>query len=320
MLKLFELNLKPAECTKLIVKLLAREDSKATHLKFLLVKTPDMKGSGIAGSLRCNLSEISCSELLKKPDLEPATLQTFFEHSGLITSEDIENAVGELPVDKVNVLRVLIDACSDRNLQIGLDSLCRKSLLDHKDKFAALFISRGAKPDRSLVMGVMDWDHLDDDLLSYTADSDVERADLLCAAIKRNDTEVVMKVLSSGKIAVERVDLGRLLQSTSGVLAAAPGLVQQLIANGVSPNGTENSIRPLEAVLGLKCYSVERKAAVASLISLLCSSGADLEDLRIPGEDGATLVHRATELAMDTGEGATCIASSRCCIHVHVVP
>ena len=304
-LKLFELNPRPADCTKLIDRLLAREDSKAAHLKFLLVKTPDLKGSGIAGSLQCNLSEISCSGLLEKPDLESATLRAFFELGGLLTSEDVENAVRELPIDKVDVLRVVMDACSSRKLQIGLDSLCRKSLLDHRDKFAAFFISRGAKPDRSLVMRVMDWDDLNEGLFTYVRDgySDVERAALLCAAVKKNSTEVAAKVLSSGSIAAEHVDLGGLIQSTSGALAASPGLVQQLIAAGVSPNGSERSIRPLEALLRLKCYSVERKAAVASLVSLLCRSGADLEDLRVPGEDGATLVHRATELAMDTGEG-----------------
>ena len=291
-------------------RLLSKEESTAAHLKFLLVKTPDLKGSGIASSLQCDLSGFSYSELPEKLDLGSATLQAFFRLGGLLTCEDVDSAVKELPIDRVEVIRVLVDTCSSRKLQIGLDSLCRKSLLHHKDEFAALFISRGAKPDRSLVMRVMDWGDLNDDLFLYVAgsSSDVERAVVLCEAIKQNDTKAAVKVLSSGPVSVKHVDLGHLIQSSAGALASTPDLVQRLIAAGIDPNGIDHSIRPLDAALGLKCYSVERKAAVASLISVLCSNGAELEDLGALREDGTTLVHRASELALDTGKEGRVIA------------
>ena len=117
-------------------------------------------------------------------------------------------------------------------------------------------------------------------------------------AIKHNCYNLALMLLSAGAVACDQIDLGKLIASTS--LPSNPEIFQQLLEAGISPNGTSNATTtPLDAVLSLKRYATERKVP---LICSLVEKGANLEYVSTPRQEGTTIIHKLTEIALETGE------------------
>ena len=122
-------------------------------------------------------------------------------------------------------------------------------------------------------------------------------------AIKHNCYNLALKLLSAGAVACDQIDLGKLIASTS--LPSNPELFQQLLEagispNGISPSGTSNdTTTPLDAVLRLIRYPTERKVP---LICTLVEKGANLEYISTPTQEGTTIIHKLTEIALETGK------------------
>ena len=294
------IDLRQTDCTKVVEKLVSREETNGMHLKFLLVKTKNLSGSGIiASNISCQLPTISCSSILHKKDLDSTTLQTFLNMGVSLTSEDLETAVRIFPDEHVDIIKVVNSACVNQSLTVDYESLCRIALDERKPLFTAHLISHGAKPDSSLVNKLIDWKNMNEVLYSYVADKSTgsERNELVYKAIKQSNFELATLVLKSGPLDCEQVDLGSWILSTS--LATSPELFQQLLEAGVNPNGTSGCAdRPLDAVLSLKHYQGERKVP---LIFMLVKAGADVDRVCTPRQEGTTIVHKVTELALETG-------------------
>ena len=297
------MQLTASNCVKLIKKLLTKEESTALQLKFLLVKIPDCEESGLASSLSgCNLSSISCSLVLKKAGLDAATLQSFLNLGASLTFEDIREAIVNVPDSEVELITVLIDTSTARSLHVQLDVLYMISLHIKKYMFAKQLILKGAIAGSNEARKAIDWESISEELLLLIASrsSASERAELLCETINNDHPNIAEKILSISPIKFDHIDLASLIQSPSATLVSSPQLLKELIDAGISPNGRE--IQPLDAVLRLPRLSRDGKVTVATLISILCSSEEiNLECICVPLENGTTLVHIATELAIETG-------------------
>ena len=259
----------------------------------------EVQGSGFARQLHVDLSEVSCSLLFHKKDLNVETMEAVLGLGVTISSTDIEKAIGILPESRLEVLKCTISACNPRLQQVDIDSLCEMTLAAKKLLFAAHFLSCGAKPDPCKVQKSLNWKStaICEELVLYLAEqSESERGELVLQAIKHNYNDIALKLSRAG--AGDQIDLGQLIASTS--LASNPDLFQQLLDVGVSPNGTCNcAVRPLDAVLSLKHHSAERKIP---LICSLVDKGADLEIVCTPRQEGTTIIHKVTEIALETGK------------------
>ena len=295
LLKLSELNISQHVCTKLSEELLAREETTALHLKFLVVKDPKIKGSGMASSLSCDLSGISCSDIFRKPDLELDTLQSFLKLGVTLEFKDIERVVDTLPDSKVDIISILLKACTSTKAQ--LVSLGKTCLLAKKFRFAeqvCFSYTAGSSSSRDQI------ENFDKELLHNIAEmsSDTEITQLIYDAINEDKPDMARALLSAGRIQADQIDLASLIQS--GILVSFPQLLSELLSAGVSPNGGE--IQPLDAVLSLQCYTNDRKAVVATFISALCSNAElNVNSICVPKKENTTLVHIATQLAIETG-------------------
>ena len=215
-----------------------------------------------------------------------------------IAPSDIKKAIGILPESSSEVLKCITSACNPRLEQADIDSLCEKALDAKKPQLAAHFVSCGAKPDLCKVKKSLNWKStiICEDLVLYLAEqSESKRGDLVLQAVKHNHHNIASKLLSSGAVNIDQFDLGRLITSTS--LTSNPDLFQQLLDVGVSPNGTCNcAVRPLDAVLSLK--HAETKVP---LIRSLVEKGANLENICTPRQEATTIIHKVTEIALETG-------------------
>ena len=299
MLNFKQLNVRQTDFVDLLQKLICESDTKCEHLKFLLVSTAEVEGSGFASQFHVDLSEVSCSLLFHKKDLDVATMEAILGLGATIAPSDIKKAIGILPESSSEVLKCITSACNPRLQQADINSLCEKALDAKKLQFAAHFVSCGAKPELCKVKKSLNWKStiICEDLVLYLAEqSESERGDLVLQAMKHNRHNIASKLLSTGAINIDQFDLGRLIASTS--LTSNPDLFQQLLDVGVSPNGTCNSVvQPLDAVLGLK--HADRKVP---LIRSLIEKGADLENVCKPRQEGTTIIHKMTEIALETGK------------------
>ena len=299
LLNLQQLNIQQSGLFELLCKL-CRSDTKCEHLKFLLIPATGVEGSGFARQLHVDLSEVSCSLLFHKKDLDVATMEATLCLGATLSSIEIEKAIGILPESSLEVLKCITSACNPRLQQVDIDSLCEMALDAKKPQFAAHFVSSGAKPDPCKVKRSLNWKStaISEELVLYLAQqSGSESGDLVLQAIKHNYNDIALKLSRAG--AVDQIDLGRLITSTS--LASNPHFFQQLLDAGISPNGTCNSaVRPLDAVLSL--HSAERKI---QLICSLVEKGADLENVCKSRQEGTTIIHKVTEIALETGKYST---------------
>lgn len=298
-LKLPQLNVQPAELANLLHKLICKSDTKCEHLKFLLIYAPRVPGSGFASQVTVDLSDVNCSPLFNKSDLDAETMKAVLSLGATITPRDIKKAVSIFSESYLEVLKCSTSAC--RLEPSDLDSLYEKALAAKKPQFATHFLSCGAKPDLAEVKKVLNWKDTDncEGLFLYVAEeSESERSDLVVQAIKHNCYNLASKLLSAGAVACDQIDLAKLIASTS--LASNPEMFQQLLEAGVSPNGTSSGTTvPLDAVLSLKRYATERKV---TLICSLVEKGANLEFVSIPRQEGTTIIHKMTDYALETGE------------------
>jgi len=231
--------------------------------------------------------------------VDVATLETLVGLGATVAPGDIEKAVGILPENSLDILKFCTSSCNPSLQQVHTDSLCEIALAAKKPQFAAHFVSCGAKPDPCKVKKNLSWKNtvMCEDLVLYLAEqTESERVDLVLQAIKHNHDGMALKLLSAGTGAIDQIDLGQLIASTS--LASNPDLFQQLLNAGVSPNGTGNSaVRPLDAVLRLK--HAETKVP---LICSLVDKGANLENVCTPRQEGTTIIHKVTDIALETGK------------------
>ena len=229
--------------------------------------------------------------------MDVATLETVVGLGATLTPGDIEKVVGILPENSLDILKYCTSYCNPSLQQVHTDSLCEIALAVKKPQFAAHFVSCGAKPDPCKVKKNLSWKNtvMCEDLVLYLAEqSESERVDLVLQAIKHNHDDMALKLLSAG--AVDQIDLGQLIASTS--LASNPDLFQQLLNASVSPNGAGNSaVRPLDAVLRLK-----RAETKVPLICSLVDKGANLENVCTPRQEGTTIIHKVTDIALETGK------------------
>ena len=258
-----------------------------------------MPGSGFASQVVVDLSDVNCSPLFNKSDLDVETMKAVLSLGATITPRDIKKAVSIFSESNLEVLKCSTSAC--RLQQSDLDSLYEIALVAKKPQFATHFLSCGAKPDLAEVKKVLNWKDTDncEGLFLYVAEqSESERSDLVVQAIKHNCYNLASKLLSAGAVACDQIDLGKLIASTS--LASNPEMFQQLLEAGISPNGTSGGTTvPLDAVLSLKRYATERKVA---LICSLVETGANLEYVSTPRQEGTTIIHKMTDYALETGE------------------
>ena len=298
-LKLPQLSIQQAELANLLRKLICKSDTKCEHLKFLLINAPKVPGSGFASQVAVDLSDVSCSPLLDKSDLDVETLKAVLSLGTTIAPRDIEKVVCVLSESNLEVLKCSTSAC--RLQQTDLNSLCRIALAAKKLQFASHFILCGAKPNLAEVKKILNWKETDncEGLFLYIAEqSESERSNLVVQAIKHNCYNLASMLLSAGAVACDQIDLGKLIASTS--LPSNPEIFQQLLEAGISPNGTSNATTtPLDAVLSLKRYATERKVP---LICSLVEKGANLEYVSTPRQEGTTMIHKLTEIALETGE------------------
>ena len=301
LLKLKQLNIQQTDFVELLLKLFCKPETKCEHVKFLLVPMAEVQGSGFARQLPVNLSEVSWSLLFHKKDIDVETMEAILGLGATLSSIDIEKAIGILPESSLEVLECITSACSPRLQQVDIDSLCEKALDAKKPQFAAHFVSSGAKPDPCKVKKSLNWKSTDisEELALYLAEqSGSESSDIVLQALKHHHYELAVKILKAGAIHQFVNDLGQLIASTS--IASNPDLFQQLLDLGFSPNGTcSSAVRPLDAVLSLKHHSAERKIP---LICSLLDKGADLDNVCTPRQEGTTIIHKVTEIALETGK------------------
>ena len=312
-LNLQQLNIQEADFVKLLHNLICKSGTKCEHLKFLLIPTAECQGSGFARQFHVDLSGVSISLLFDKTELDIVTLDTILGLGATLAPSNIEKAIDILPESSLEVLKRITSTCNPKLVQVDTDSLCEIALAAKKPQFAAHFVSCGANPDPHKVKKSLNWKDtvMCEGLLLYLAkQSESERGDLVLQAIKHNHDDMALKLLSAG--AADQIDLGHLIASTS--LAFNPDLFQQLLNAGVSANGTCNSaVRPLDAVLTLKQAAETKVPLICSLVE----KGANLENVCTPRQEGTTIIHKVTDIALETGKYCVvllhCHALNRCC-------
>ena len=259
-------------------------------------------------TIPCDLSSISCSFFLRTGDLDAATLQALLDHGVSVTPRDLDRVVKEFPHKRVQLVQMITERCKSFSQALDLESLCKQSLHLKKWKFASYFISCGARPNVDLVVKALgNWKtDLDEGLLCCFAEvcSDSDRTKLLLKAIQHSNFDAAEKVLKLGPIKCEQVDLGCLIKNYS--LITSPALIQQLLEAGVSPNDTTldstTNLKPLDVCLGVKCASLDMKCQLALVIDCFVKHGADVNSACLPREQGTTIVHKVTGLAISTGK------------------
>ncbi len=290
-----------SECKDLVAKLLDHPKSSMAHHKFLFVQSEGVKGSGVAAALSCNLSGLPLCRFLMKGDIDGVLLQRLLTCGAQLSLNDIDTAVKVFPNDDkhVKLIEIMLNRLINPLQPSSLEELCDLSLKHGKDLFLAHFTSCGAKPSTNAVFQYMNWKTPDRTLLMSTLHnaSKLDRTKALITVVN-NSIDLAPEVLECGEIDYSHLDLGPLIESSS--LAMAPKLMEKLLILGVSPNGfPDTRVRPLDAVLyGLKQHSPERKAM---LILMLVRHKADLSRSCRPREEGTTVIHKATELALLTG-------------------
>ena len=247
-----------------------------------------------------DLSKFNCSAIIDKKDLDEATVKMLIGLGAVFSRKDIDNFVSVHQESSLKVLKYCVSACRPKLEQADFDSLCEMTLASKKLKFAAHFVSCGAKPELHKVKKVINWEScvICEALVMYLAwNCKSERGNLLFQAIKHRHDSLASNMVNS--FSCNQVDLTKLIASTS--LSHNPKLFQELLDAGANPNGTgsPSSTKPLDAVLRLKRCPAKNKAL---LISSLLEKGADLKFVCAPREDGTTIIHKVTELALQTGK------------------
>ena len=255
--------------------------TKGSHFKFLLAITPHIEGEEAV----CK-TKFRCSSLLDKEDIDEETLQAFLNIGAYLIPKDIDKLIDTLPNSTTST--AIFKTITDTGCPEHVNLLCKKSLDAKKFKFAAHFISCGARPEIADIEScVSNWKDVDEDLLLYISS---KRAQFLHEAIWSDEFDEAVRILDSTlPLNAKELDLTRYLECTS----IPEKLVEKLLDKGVDPNKGN----PLDAAFGLDGYRSRRKF---QLICLLVEKGAKI--------DTHTLF-KITEIALRNAGKNTCISN-----------
>ena len=289
------------DCTDLVLKLIALHNSRCKHLDYLIRETTT-KGSGYAVRLACDLSQVKCLDVLRKPDINATTFEAVLKLGVSVNKSDIENAIEHINESKLSVvLELMISACNPP-LNNELTTLCCSALSAKRFNIAACLISHGAKPQSSEVFKVLDWKNLNKKLVTYVISTPCGSAQMVKKAVGNPSyTKVVYKCIEGefGSLNTELIDLSELLSSNS--FQNNPDLLEKLLSIGVNPNGLPDSRnpKPLDIVLAMPRNSTKEKI---EFVCALSKNGASLKHATYPKTQGTTIVHMATDMALETGK------------------
>lgn len=196
----------------------------------------------------------------------PSVLQRFIDLGLPISEDDIKMALNCLKPSQECLISVITAKASPNNL----DALCQEALSVNHVKFAISFIEQGAKlPVDGLQLLVQ------------------------VLKIKQYDSALsLVRILSVDELC--KIDLSSLMDSN---IVHRPEIVELLIHSGVNPNGTGGR-HPMSIIMG-KPIPLKNKV---KLVQILLDNGVDCCYL-CETDKHTTPLHKATEIALNTGEG-----------------
>ena len=282
----------------MILKLVSLEQCLCKHLNFVLIKTRKF-GSGIAPALKCDLSELKTSSLVKKSDIDLPILESVVKLGATLTTKSIEKAVKYITDDKLPTLEYALSSCNPKLEGKALTLLCTQALGLNKPLISEFLIKQGAKPACDSVIKAVDTKTPQEGLVSYLLSTPDGCVCLFIHAISKSAVTLAEKCLDGSTIIFpDVIDLGDFLKSSKNILCNNVELLDQLLKTGVKPDGLTDSNRPIDAVLALP-KDFQKKV---KLVCILIDYGADLMKATYPRVQRTTIFHIATEIAIEQGE------------------
>ena len=248
-------------CTRLLLNLLKREDTKEAHIRLLLMEIPIDSDSP-----PFNGSKIEVSVLLKRKFISRRILDFLFDCGMKAKQNDLTMAVEMLTGDNFSTLE-MICAHFDGNLQEAFEVTCPVAVKHKKIKFVHYFLKKGCKLPCS-------------------------SQELLTLALQKNSADIAESLLSF--CTLSEVDIGSMMNTN---LVNHPQLLSKMIDGGASPSGLGKK-KPLAEAQQLTYLSKPKRN---DLICLLLKKGSDCSHLCLSSKHSTTPLHIATAIALDAG-------------------
>ena len=213
-----------------------------------------------------------------------------------LKQKSVEEAVKHISDNKVLVLRFVVSACDPKLECNALTSLCAQALSLCKPDLSDFLISEGAKPDNASVINAVDTKMPNEGLISFLLSTPDGCSHLLLHAINTSALSLAEQCLGDGAIVCsEMIDLGKFVKSPRDLLCQNPHLLEKLLKAGVNPDGLSDDNRPIDAILALS-KDFQHKAR---LLCLLAEHHTDFTRATYPRSQGTTILHIATEMAIE---------------------
>ena len=253
-------------CTKLLLSLLKREDTKDSHVRFLVMELPIH-----STELPFDGSKIDVSVLLKRKFTDKRVLKFLFECGMKAGQNDIKLAVETLTGDSTATLDVVC-AHFNGDLLEALELVCPIAMKVKKIRFVLYLLKKGCK-------------------LPCTSQ------EVLTLALQKNTADTAESLLPL--CALSEVDLGQLMSTN---LANHPQLLSKMIDGGVNPNGLGKK-KPLAEVQQLTYLGFPKRM---DLTCLLLIKGCDCNQLCVAAKHLTTPLHVATTIGLEAGKPLFC--------------
>ena len=324
-------RLKCYECEKLI-KFIAECDLpwKCKHINYLVVKSA-MPGSGVAASLACNLSVTSWKNLLRKEDLDMETLQAIVSLKGVISAQDVVSIAPDkdmallqfaiknstpkfndscltklaeeaIKLKKSSFAQVILDYLSPEG---DSDKLIQQALKYKDIIFIEKFVScRDAEINPASIVNILSKSDLTNKgLISYVMSTPEGQKSLFLKAVELFEFKLAEQCLKGVNDNAKKIDLSNILkflnQGNKDSRQELYSFTKRLLKLKCDPNGLEGGVCPLDVILGL---SKEFQSEKTCFLVLLLQHGATIAQCTYQRKNGTTLIHVATQFAIETGE------------------
>ena len=333
-----ETKLDCKSCTDVITTATVSTDNilwSCKHVDFL-VRKGELPGSGVAITLSCDLSDFFWEYLLRKHDLSHATVEAIISLQGKFSLKDIEYI---MELEKINgaiapVLQLAMKECSP-----SIGKKCWNHLFNQALKYKKLwFVEELLKYSPSFVTEhsikqCLKLKNFDIIVEMIAKGVQIEPALIIDEMSKSDITSTESKILSHLKSTLEgqvqlffkavifcefklaetwfNEEVKKHVSLTSVLLKLSfrgnerernrcISFIKGLLESGIDPNNKRSGeMCPLDVVLEFrKSYQAEK----IEMLTLLIEYGAAIECCTYQKKNQTTLLHFATQLAIESGE------------------